>query len=140
MLDLHSKDPISLYEENKTLIEMNRNRYEKHKLIVEAIDKAEKEESENLEDLEDENLFIEEETTSLKDISDFEKQIRKDAKKMLSNFFSESYMMVDDDFMEMILQLNKQQRRIFDDVVQRLYDQIEDNPFYLYISGCLLLF
>ena len=44
-------------------------------------------------------------------------------------------MLVDDDFMEMILQLNKQQRVIFYDVVQRLDDQIENNPFYLYVGG-----
>ena len=47
MLDLHSKDPIRLYEENKDIVEMNINRYEKHKVLVEALDRAEKKEYEN---------------------------------------------------------------------------------------------
>ena len=43
---------------------------------------------ENAEDIEDEKLFIDEETTSIKDISDFEKQMRKDAKKIHCPIFS----------------------------------------------------
>ena len=43
--------------------------------------------------------------------------------------------MEDEDYLKMIQKLNEQQRPIFDDVVQCLYDQIENNPFYLYIGG-----
>ena len=135
MLELHSKDIISLYEYNKEEIEFNRNKYEKHKVIVDTIDIAEKEQHDDLDDIEEEELYVVEETTSVKDIADFEKQMKKDAKKMLSNYTSETYLMEEDDFMTMILQLNTQQRVIYDDVVERMYDQIEENPFYLYIGG-----
>ena len=37
MIDLHSKDPICLYEENMEIVEMNRNKYEKHKVLVDKI-------------------------------------------------------------------------------------------------------
>ena len=87
MLDLHSKDPMRLYEENKDIVEMNRNRYEKPKVLVEALDRAEKEEYENFESVEEEQLYVEEETTSLKDIYDFEKHMKKDAKKNVVQLF-----------------------------------------------------
>ena len=119
MLDLHSVNPISLYNDNKTQIEINRSKFEKHKYIVETINQAEKEEYADFEEIEEEEQYIDEETTSTTDVHSFENQMKKDARKILSNHLSSSYTMEDEDYLNMIKKLNRQQLPIFDDVVQR---------------------
>ena len=43
--------------------------------------------------------------------------------------------MKDDDYMKLVKSLNNQQRKIFDDFVERIIDPEELDPFYLYIGG-----
>ena len=43
--------------------------------------------------------------------------------------------MEEEQYLTTIQMLNIQQRKIFDDFVHRLYDSLEDDPFYLYIGG-----
>ena len=78
--------------------------------------------------------YFEEETTRKEDIEDFENKIKKDAKRILNNGASEQ-LMEEEQYSTTIQMLNVQQRKIFDDFVHRLYDPIEDDPFYLYIGG-----
>ena len=81
MQDIHSKDLKLLYEEKKEIIEENRQKYEKHRTLIEIVQDAEKEREDDYDDLE-ENVspYIDEETTAEEDINNFEKKM-KDAPK-----------------------------------------------------------
>jgi len=43
--------------------------------------------------------------------------------------------MSDDDYLSKIQSLNDEQRKIFDDFVERIKDPTDEEPFYLYIGG-----
>ena len=84
--DIHSHDVKALYNKHKPEIEANRSQFEKHKTLIDEIEKFEKDEI-NLDDLEDDDTeYIDDETTAEKDIEDFEQSLKAQAKKMLSNF------------------------------------------------------
>ena len=131
--DIHSHDVKELYQANKIIIDANRMKYEKFNSLVEKVEQVEAEEIPD-EMEEDFSEYFEEETTRKEDIEDFEKNIKKDAKKILRNCGA-LQLMDEDQYLETIQMLNIQQRKIFDDFVHRLYDSPEDDPFYLYIGG-----
>ena len=85
--DIHSRNVKDLYFAKQDTIERNRNKFEKYKILIEAVEEAEKK-GDELDELEEdeESTYIDEETTSEKDIEDFEKSLKADAKKMLTNF------------------------------------------------------
>merc|ERR1712215_591295 len=66
-------------------------------------------------------------------MGDFEKKLKAEAKKMLSNFNAGCIEMEDDTYLEIIGNLNSGQRRIFDDFVERINSNCD--PFYLYFGG-----
>ena len=131
--DIHAHNVKDLYIANKDLIEENRSRFEKHKTLIDIVEEFENNEENQNEIEEDEPEYIHEETTSEKDIEDFEKGLKAEAKKMLSNFNAGSIEMEEETYLEMINKLNFGQRKIFDDFVERMNDP--GNPFYLYIGG-----
>ena len=59
----------------------------KHKVLLECLQEAEKNnEFMNLDDSDEEDEYIEEETTTEKDIEDFEKTIKKQAERSIANY------------------------------------------------------
>merc|ERR1712055_1242648 len=102
---------------------------------MDAIEDVEnRENEEELDDIEEEeSQYFEEETTDEKDIVDFEKKLKAEAKKTLSNFNAGSIEMNDDTYLEIIGNLNLGQHKIFDDFVERINSNCD--PFYLYIGG-----
>ena len=137
-VDIHTKDMKTLYDEQKEVIEERRNKFEKHKSIVDMIREVEKnkETSDTLEEDEDEeNIYMDEETTTQDEVADFEKHVKEQAKKVLNNYNAGLEIMAEDKYLELVGQLNGQQRKIFDDFVERINSGNDDDPFYTYIGG-----
>ena len=136
MNDIHSKDLKQLYKDNEDTIESNRLKYEKHKTLIDVIKEAEEQKEDDADDLEEsESPYIDEETTHEEDIEDFEKKMKADAQRVLNNFNAGTGLMDEDDYLEVIAKLNDDQRRIFDDFVERINLDREEDKFYIYIGG-----
>ena len=144
MQDIHLKCVKTLVDENRIFIDEKRLKFEKHLTMVEFLEKVQDEkEQESLEENEDEEAneneerWIEEETTDEMDIREFEKMARREDKLLLSHFKDEIDMRLNmTEFRDLISGLNFQQRRIFDDIVERLCDvRADKQPFYVYIGG-----
>ena len=132
---IHQMDMKTLYFDNKDQIEINRSKYEKHKTMIDLIQNAEKEKVNEIDDdLEEDSEYIVEETTDESDIKDFEKKVKQEAQKSLSNFNAGNEPMGEDDYLEMISKLNAQQREIFNEFNERILLP-SDESFYLYIAG-----
>ena len=133
--DIHSKNVKDLYFAKQEIIEKNRTNFEKYKILIEAVEEAEKkgEELDELDEEEEESTYIEEETTDDKDIEDFEKSLRADAKKILSNFNDGSNEMNEENYLDIISNLNVDQQKNFHEFVERINGN--GDPFYLYIGG-----
>ena len=132
-IDIHSHDVKELYYANQDKIEGNRSRFEKHKTLIDAIEDVETKDD-KADDLEEDiSPYIEDETTTEKEIEDFEKSLKADAKKMISNFNEGSLEVDEETYLEIIRKLNVGQRKIFDDFVERING--DGDPFYLYIGG-----
>ena len=87
MKDIHSKDLNELYKDNEHIIEENRQKYEKHKTLIDIVKIAEENKEDDSDDLEEsENPYIDEETTLEEEIEDFEKKMKAEAKRVLNNF------------------------------------------------------
>ena len=94
--DIHSHDVKELYSTHKNVIDVNRIKYEKFHALVEKIEQVEVEEVQD--EMEEAfSDYIEEETTSKEVIKDFEKKIKKDAKKILSNSSGTSVQLMEED-------------------------------------------
>ena len=136
MKDIHSKDLSQLYKDNEHIIEENRQKYEKHKTLIDIVKESEENKEDDSDDLEEsETPYIDEETTLEEEIEDFEKKMKAEAQRVLNNFTSGTDLMDEDDYLEIIDKLNDDQRRIFDDFVERINLDREEDNFYLYIGG-----
>ena len=133
MKEIHSQNIKDLYYANQDKIEANRSKFEKHKTLIDVIEDVEKKDDESDDLEEDISPYIEEETTTENEIEDFEKSLKADAKKMISNFNDGSIEVDEETYLEMIRKLNDGQRKIFDDFVERM--KRDEDPFYLYIGG-----
>ena len=138
--DIHYKDVNVLYVENQELIEKNRQKYEKHRGMVEIIKKIEEsrelDENDDLENEEKEfDEYIEDETTDPSDIAAFEKEAKDKAMKALSLHNLGIEILPDDTYLNRIKSLNHEQQRIFHDFCERMTDRTDSEPFYTYISG-----
>ena len=138
------KNVKTLVEENRNAIDEKRAKFGKHLTMVEFLEKVQAEkECKSLEEDEDEednghgDEYMEDETTDLMDIKEFEKLAKRDDKLLLRQFKEEIDMRLNmSEFRDLISGLNHQQRRIFDDIVERLCDVSENKqPFYVYIGG-----
>ena len=135
MEDIHHQDVKELYESNKNQIDGVRSLFEKHQEMVNAIKAIEKRNQEKTtEDLDGDEEFEAEETTSPSDVEKFIRDIEASAKKQLANFNTVKSLS-DDDYLEQINSLNTEQRKIFDDLVERFMDMTDCDPFYIYIGG-----
>ena len=138
MKDIHEKNVQQLYIENQDQIENIRAGFEKHRKLVEAIKAHEVREKEGEDDDNEdneENEFITEETTDIRDLKQFEKEIRNQAKRSVSNYCASSPMMTFDEYNSQICSLNPEQQRIFYDFCERILDTTSTDPFHLYIAG-----
>jgi hypothetical protein len=140
MKEIHSKDVKALYLENEEQIEAIRQKYEKHRGMVEIIKKLEeareKNDDEENNDDEESDDYITEETTDPTDIAAFEKEVKDKAAKALKTFNQGMNIMTENDFINAVKSLNKEQQRIFNDFCERMSDKTSDqDPFYCYISG-----
>ena len=137
MKEIHEKDVMILMEENRTLIEENRSKYEKYKVMTDLIREIQKQREDEDEDEEDDSEEANElETTTVAEMEDFEEWVKTQTKKDISNL-KDMTDIPDPTFLRQnISSLNSQQRRIFDDFSERVVsDDCEEPPFYLFISG-----
>ena len=142
LTEIHMKNVIALVEEKQATINEKRSKFEKHITMIELIERMENIVENNVleeddEDDQNKERYIEDETTDAADREEFEKLAKKDAKLLLDNFRADIDMYLDiKEFRDLISGLNNEQRRVFDDFVERLCDVEEDKqPFYLYIGG-----
>ena len=137
--EIHEKDVETLYNENEAQIENTRSMFDKNREIVELIRQAEESretvnnEENQVEESDDEFTF--EETTTEKDIANFEQYAKSQAVQSLSNYNSGLKIMEEDSYLHQITILNREQQKIFHDFCERLTDHTAVNPFYLYIAG-----
>ena len=93
-------------------------------IIDEEVDSEDEELNKETEDFE-----IMEETTSEADIEKFLKDFNREKVETTS-------LMDKEELLKLIRSLNTEQRKILDDLVERLmYTDYKSNPIYLYISG-----
>ena len=134
--DIHQNDVESLYFQNQEQIEAVRQIFESHRKIVDSIKSMEEklQQKQNDED-DDENEFIDDETTSFKDIKEFENQFKAQAKRFVAQHNVGTERMEFNKYIDMINSLNGQQQKIFNDFCERIESYIDEDPFYLYIAG-----
>ena len=136
--DLHSQDPHLLYSENETEIERVRAHFEKHRKIIEAVanrENQEEDKDDTDEEDEKESGFSDIETTTADEMLDFNKYVKAQAMNQINKYNEGKVRMDDDTYLSNIASLNNQQRRMFDDFVERITDQTDNTPFHLYIGG-----
>ena len=115
MNDIHEQNVIELYNTHKEEIDEKRNLFEKHKVLTEMINSIEKEKNVPDEQEETNDTFIPEETTTTEDIDAFEKWAKDEAKGELGKYKQLISAVTLESLREMIIKLNEQQRKIFDD-------------------------
>ena len=132
--DIHEKYPIQLLAKNHEVINKNREVFEQNNLINEMIMRIEKEKINEEEESDDER---EEETTEKYLIDEQQNEYDKQkAKESLPKDETTLDFLDPVELRKLISTLNGQQRHLFDDIVDRIVaDDLEDNPFFLYIAG-----
>ena len=137
--EIHSKNVKQLYEDNVEAIEMERRKFEKHRVMVEFIKDHEKQKDSISADLEEEeekeNFYVEDETTLPGEMEDYEKEVKSKAKKAIARYNEGVENMSTETFSDSVRSLNCQQRKLFNDFVERVNDPNLSDPFYLYIGG-----
>ena len=133
--EIHNQDVQLLLDENRETIEMKRQSFEKYKMMTELISNIQSN-VENRSDTSSDEDDIDLETTSKKDVEDFELWAKAQAKKELSNLTSSVDIRSIESLRTNISLLNSEQRRIFDDWIQRMVSfDLDENPSYLFIAG-----
>ena len=139
--EIHQKDIEALYELNLTTIIENQSKYEfkfDGKSMAEILMDLEENLNENV-DLEDdmEENFME--TTTIEEMEDFEKDIKKwqqEGSKGLASLKQFTDVLHVEEHRKLISGLNFQQRKIHDDLVEREISNDEDKePFHVFIAG-----
>ena len=102
--------------------------------IIESIEKQVQDINEDDQGEIDDDGFTEEESTTAEELENFEKWAKHQAQKSLMKHKDLTSLIQVEDLRNLIIKLNEQQRKIFDDFCERLLG--DDNPpFYLYIAG-----
>ena len=137
MEDIHNQDVKSLLKKKGDIVEEKRKRFEKYKVMSDLISNIQKEEARNVESEDEDDLESkEEETTSPEQIEEFNSWAKQQAKKDLSKLKDFVNICSIDELRSNISSLNYQQRRLFDDVLERMVsDDINEKTFYLFITG-----
>ena len=137
MAEIHSEDVTMLYEAHEEEIEFVRSQFEKHRKLTDLVADIEKNQHNELgeieEDDEEQSLKLLE-TTNISDIDKYIEEAQATASRILDST-KPLQKMSDDEYHEKINSLNPEQRRIFDDLVERFMDVDNPDPFYLYIGG-----
>ena len=137
MAEIHSADVSAIYEQNQEDIEIVRIKFEKHRQLTDLVANLERNQQIELGDIEEDDeehgvkLL---ESTKTSDIQNYIEEAHAAAMRSLESR-KPSEKMTDDEYLEKIASLNPQQRRIFDDLVERFMDVTNSDPFYLYIGG-----
>ena len=88
--DIHSKDVKKELSENIQIVESNREKFEKYKLMTELINNIQQNEEEKSENEDEEEITAEEdeniETTTTKEMEDFHSWVKAQAAKDLVSF------------------------------------------------------
>ena len=137
MEDIHEKDVLQLFNDNKAFIEEKRKLFEMNINLVgliEEIENIQKEQAETDEEEEEPSGFRGE-TTDEVDIDNFISSAKHSAQRNLSKREDTGTPEIQT-IRQRIISLNHQQRKIFDDLCERVLNfQNEEPPFYLYIAG-----
>ena len=119
--DIHSKDVKQLLSENSVTIERNRSAFEKYKLMTDLISTIQPEAETDEDATNDGDVGNEEiETTSPDDITEFNKWAKTQASKDLAKFKNLTNICDINELRGKISSLNGQQRRLFDDFMERV--------------------
>ena len=135
MKEIHNHDVKKLLFKNQNMIKTKRKRFEKYKVMTDLISKLQKEQEKNIQ-LDSEEEFENEETTSEKEIQDFNNWAKTQAKNEISKL--KDFINICDviELRTKISSLNDQQRKLFDDVIERMASSDVDEPsFHLFITG-----
>ena len=133
--EIHLKNVTELYEENLESIETLRSYFEKHRGITEAIKDIEEKHKNDDKDIFSDDEEDAEETTTAEELTDFENYAKSLAQNQVRKYNEGKESLPDDEYLSMVNSLNSQQRRMFDDFVERISDPADGSPFYLYIGG-----
>lgn len=141
MRDIHQHNVIELLDENKDMIDEKRKTYERNINLVGMMEEIEKiqeqRDTEEASDIEQEEYERDDEfeTTSEKDIANFIGSMKSLAKKDVTNN-SDIKIPKINELREKIVMLNHDQRKIFDDIAERLFALNSDSDqFCIYIAG-----
>ena len=142
--DIHNKDLLKLFEENKDLIEDNRKKYEKSINLVSLIREIEKQQPDENSEKDEEDVsndnemdpecFVDGETTSEKELADFVASMKSLASKEVEKNSDNSIPSIEA-IREAIIQLNHKQRLLFDDITERIVAGEQSNQFCVYLAG-----
>ena len=136
--EIHNHRNLSiddLFSANFDSIEERRMRYEPHReLLVNITEHLQdlNEESDEDEEVAEDLMYQYDETTSEKDIKDHGKTVTSGTSRSAEVKFLTSLT----EIRERVRMLNFDQRRIFDDVIERLWSPVDAvGPFHLYVAG-----
>ena len=143
--DIHSKNVMELFDENKDLIEENRKKYEKNINLVSLIRDIEKQQQgQETNDNDEQNVnddgevdvasFLDGETTSEKDLNDFVASMKAKASKEVERN-SDNIIPTIESIREDINKLNAKQRLFFDDIVERIVAGSLSEQFCIFLAG-----
>ena len=135
--DIHQKDVKALLESSRDIIEDKRKSFEKYKVmedLIASIGSDGKREEVDIFDEVEESEDIE--TTSQLNIDQFNKWAKGQAFRDLSEFKDLTDICDIANLRLSISSLNKQQRKIFDDIIEGVSSSdFDERPFYLFLSG-----
>jgi hypothetical protein len=135
MEDIHRQDVKKLLHDNEEIVNEKRIQFEKYKVMTDLINQVHKEQDKNT-NLDDEEECQLEETTSPEDIEDFNSWVKTQALKEISKFKDLTDLCDIESLRLRISSLNQQQRRIFDDFIERAVStDINEPHVFLFISG-----
>ena len=142
MQDIHEKDVVQLVAENQEAINDRRGQFinsqyasEIMKKMVEEIEQRDlNDDLEDDEDEDEERTQFNIETTNEEDINKIEKEYEDKARLAIGKEEIMRDMLSLETLLSDIRTLNQQQRKIFDDIIERgASGDIEDDPLYLYM-------
>ena len=143
MEDIHVNDIDDLYTCKIQVIKENQAKFEcmihNGKKINDIIEDIENKRQEDMSMNDDESEVAYEETTTADEMKDFNKDYdkwKKEGQKQLKYLKQFTDVISPEDLKVLINGLNCQQRKIFDDIIEReTSSQTEKEPYYVFIAG-----
>ena len=134
--DIHEKDVCELVAINSELINENRAKFESNNFITDMIEQMEKDNVEEEACEEDQDEDLEFETTEKYEIEQMEVEYDRNKAKEGLPKDDTSIQESPEELRKGIIQLNEQQRSIFDEIMERIFsDDSIENPFYNFLAG-----